>query len=217
MCGDFRANLLSEIKRILPNFQICYFPVVGGFDFDANPVAYDLTFGQAMFVNNSVVVTSQDNYFITKEENFQTLKKDFSNLPTPLQYLSFINNGKTYHIFNFHGTPMPGDKLDTDQRLTEARKVKKIIDSKTDQKILVGDFNLLPQTKSVKIHEQQMRNLIKEFNIEKTRSSLSPYFGEPDFQKFADYTFVSNGVEVKSFEVPKVDISDHLPMVLEFS
>jgi len=216
-CGEFRANLLSEIKGILSNFQVFYFPVAGGFDFDANSIAYDLTFGQAMFVNNSIKVNSQDNYFITKEDNFQILKKDFSNLPTPLQYLSLVNNGRVYHIFNFHGTPMPSNKLDTKKRLTEAEKVKKITNSKTGQKILVGDFNLLPNTRSIKILENDMRNLIKEFNIQRTRSKFSPFYGRLDFQKFADYIFISKGIKVKSFEVPKIEISDHLPMILEFS
>ncbi|MBU1000227.1 endonuclease/exonuclease/phosphatase family protein [Patescibacteria group bacterium] len=217
MCGDFRANLLSEIKMVIPKFKVFYFPVVNGFDFNANPFAYNLSFGQAMFVNNSIKVNSQCNYFVTKEKNFKVLKKDFSNLPSPLQYLCFSSNGENYHIFNFHGTPMPGDKQDTRKRLSEARKVKKIINSKIGHKILMGDFNLLPNTRSIKILENGMKNLIKEFNIQRTRSKSSLFFGKSNFQKFADYTLVSEGIKVKNFEVAKVEISDHLPMILEFS
>lgn len=65
--------------------------------------------------------------------------------------------------------------------------------------------------------EENYRNLIKEFNIEKTRSKLSPYAGKSNFQKFADYIFVSEDVNVTRFEVPDLEISDHLPMILEFS
>lgn len=213
---NIRTNLLFEIKSVLSNFQILYFPTLINFDDEANPVDFNLTHGSAIFVKDSITINSKKNYFIYKDKNFQTLKKDFSNLPTPLQYIGFNLNDKKFNIFNFHGTPFPGNKLDTKRRLLEVSRVKEILSSKEGAKILVGDFNLLPQTKSIKLYEWGMKNLVKEFNIEKTRSNLSPFYGGPDFQKFADYTFVSNDVQVKSFQVPDVKISDHLPMILEF-
>ncbi|MBI4038457.1 endonuclease/exonuclease/phosphatase family protein [Candidatus Daviesbacteria bacterium] len=215
--NEFRANLLSEIKKILTDYQTFYFPVVEGFDFGANPVDFDLSFGQAIFLNNSIKILSHEDYFIYKEENFQILEKDFSNLPTPLQYISILLDNKVFAIFNFHGRPIPGDKLDTKDRLMEAKKTKEIIDKKTGGKVLVGDFNLLPQTESIKIFQKDMRNLIAEFNIKRTRSRLSPFFGKTDFQKFADFTFVSSDVNVLDFKVPDITVSDHLPMILEFS
>ncbi len=212
-----RTNLLSEIKNILPDFQIFYFPSLSGYDDKAEHVDFDLTYGQAIFVKASIKINSRMDYFISKDENFLILSRNFSNLPTPLQYIGFTLGDKKISIFNFHGIPYPGNKLDTGGRLMEAKKLKEIINSKKGAKILVGDFNLLPETQSIKLHEEDMRNLVKEFNIQRTRSKLSPFYGRADFQKFADYTFVSNGVEVKSFEVAKVEISDHLPMILEFS
>lgn len=215
--GNIRVNLLSEIKQILSDFQVFYFPVIRSFDDDANPVNFDSTFGSATFVKNKVKVTFQKNYIVSKDPAFTLLKKDFSNLPTPLQVINIALNNKKFAIFNFHGTPFPGNKLDSANRLTEARKVKEIMDQNSKTKILVGDFNLLPQTQSIVIYGKNMSNLIDKFHIEKTRSNLSPYFGTPEFQKFADYTFVSSDISVTSFQVPDIDISDHLPMILEFS
>lgn len=214
--NGFRANLFSEIKKILTDYQTFYFPVVEGFDFGASPVDFDLSFGQAIFLKNSIKMLSQKNYFIYKEKDFHVLKKDFSNLPTPLQYISISTNNQEFAIFNFHGCPIPGDKLDTEKRLIEAGRSKKIIDNKSGAKILVGDFNLLPETRSIKIFESNMRNLIAEFNIERTRSRLSPFFGKTDFQQFADYAFISSDIKVLDFKVPDINISDHLPMILEF-
>lgn len=215
--AGYRANLLSEIKNILTDFQVFYFPTMKGFDNEASPANFDLTFGQAIFAKNSIKITNAGNHFIYRDENSPNINKDFSNLPVPLQYISFTIDNKELTVFNFHGSPMPGDKLDTDKRLAEANKSKDIIDKKSGAKILVGDFNLLPQTQSIKIYESNMRNLINEFNIVTTRSRLSPFYNTPDFQRYADYTFVSSDVEVKSFQVPDVAISDHLPMLLEFS
>lgn len=63
---------------------------------------------------------------------------------------------------------------------------------------------------------------MKEFEVKTTRGSMmrklfSQYaHSKYGFQEFADYTFVSPGVTVQSFEVPDEPISDHLPMILTF-
>lgn len=214
---NIRVNLLSEVKQILPNFQVFYFPVVKSFDDEANLVSFDSTFGSAMLVKKSIKIHSQANYIVSGDQIFPFLKKDFSNLPTPLQYAGFTINGKEFAVFNFHGTPFPGHKLDSANRLLEAQTVQEIMKEESGAKILAGDFNLLPEAQSIKIFEAGLKNLIAEFHVEKTRSNLSPYFGKSNFQKFADYTFVSVEVNVISFQIPDVQISDHLPMILKFS
>lgn len=214
---EIRANLLFEIKNILPDFQAFYYPILFDYDNNANLTDFDLKYGQAIFVKKSITINNYKGYIICNDYSQEPFKKDFSNLTTPLQYLNLTAEKKEYSLFVFHGTPYPADKLDSPRHLSESKKVKEIIDSQEYAKILVGDFNLLPQTQSIKLFETNMRNLIKEFNIEKTRSNLSPFYGGPDFQKFADYIFVSKNINVKSFEVPDVKISDHLPMILEFS
>ncbi len=35
--------------------------------------------------------------------------------------------------------------------------------------------------------------------------------------RFADYVFVSPGVDVRAFRVPLDEVSDHAPLMLEFS
>jgi len=88
----------------------------------------------------------------------------------------------------------------------------------TDPKVIGGDFNLMPDTESVGLFEKSgYKNLIKDFDIKTTRSSLnSGKYPEGDIQYFADYAFVSPEVKVKDFKVPQVEISDHLPLILEF-
>lgn len=212
-----RANLLTELKNILKDFQCFYFPNLYGFDDEAKPTTFDLSYGPAIFIDNSIKVTEHKDYFVYREKFLNNLKTDFSNLATPLQYICFKLNKKRFAIFNFHGTSHPAHKLDSKKRIDQSRQAKEIINSKAGAKILVGDFNLLPETQSIKIFEKDMKNLIKEFHILRTRSNLSPYFRKPNFQKFADYTFVSYDIKVIDFQVPDVKISDHLPLILEFS
>ncbi|MCL5784026.1 MAG: endonuclease/exonuclease/phosphatase family protein, partial [Patescibacteria group bacterium] len=119
-----------------------------------------------------------------------------------------------FNLFHFrHGIwlPPPNSKSDTESRINQSQKINQFLKKLPREKILCGDFNLALNTQSVKILEEDMVNLIKKYQITATRNKFFP--GE---EKFADYTFVSNGINVKNFQVPDIEVSDHLPMILEF-
>jgi len=87
--------------------------------------------------------------------------------------------------------------------------------------IVIGDFNLLPDTESIKKFEVYgYQNLIEDFAIKSTRNRIAweQFKNEPGFvkQHYADYCFVSKDVKVKKFTVPNIEVSDHLPLILEF-
>lgn len=214
---DIRANLLDELIKILPDFQFLYSIEISGFDSEPNLVDFDLRVGKAIFLRKNIKINATDDLVLYGDREEKSLKKDFSNLSVTLQSVDFTLHEKKFTVVNIHGTAYPGSKLDTKLRLEHSVRIKGFLSSKRNAKILVGDFNLLPQTQSIKIFEEDMRNLIKKFNIQITRSGLSPFSSKPGFQKFADYTFVSKDVKVKSFQVPRIEISDHLPMILEFA
>ena len=214
---DIRANLLDELIKILPDFQFLYSIEISGFDSDATSVNFNLSVGKTIFIKKNIRINSQEDILLYGNKTKTSLKKDFSNLPITIQSINFTVSEKDFTLVNIHGIAFPGTKLDTKLRLEHSVKIKGFLNSKNGPKIMVGDFNLLPQTQSIKLLEDDMRNLIKEFKIKKTRSNLNPYFGKSDFQKFADYTFVSSDVNVIDFQVPDVTISDHLPMILQFS
>lgn len=212
-----RANLLAELKRLLTDFQVFYDIEIAGFDENPNPVNFDLTVGKAIFIRKKIHVDISGSLLLHGNRSEKFLKTDFSNLPVTLQYLSFEINGKQFSIYNVHGIASPSNKLDTTLRTEHSRKIKEFLNNERNTRILTGDFNLLPETESIKILEKGMINLIKKYSIKGTRSNLSPFFGKSNFQEFADYTFVTNDINVLKFEVPKVEISDHLPMILKFS
>ncbi len=214
---NIRANLLSEIKNILPNFNYFYFPTLFGLNDKCKKVDFNLSHGVAVFFKKTITVDYHQNYFISRPHSLKSIKEDFSDIAVPLQVVRLHADNHIFLVFNFHGTPFPAPKVDTKQRINQSKYVKKILNYFKGTKILVGDFNLFPDTESIKLLEENMINLIKEYKIDRTRSMLSPFWGKEDFQKYADYTFVSKDVKVKSFKVPDVNISDHLPMILEFN
>ena len=119
------------------------------------------------------------------------------------------------HLCNFHGTARPGDKLDTPQRITQSQGLIDFFKDKNGPKIIGGDFNLLPETKSVSMFEENgYRDLIRDFKIRTTRNRLSWEMYPDNKQYYCDYVFVSPDVNVREFSVPKNEISDHLPLIL---
>src|SRR3989344_1461043 len=158
-------------------------------------------------------------YFHPSHENF--LFDSPTNFPLEVGPAIFVKNiiteknGKDYMVINLHGITFPGTKLDTAARIKQSKKTLGVLNNFNGKKILVGDFNLMPSTKSIKMLEDSgLVNLIKKYKIRKTRSNLNIY-GK---QRFADYTLVSKDIKVHNFNVPQnILISDHLPMILNFN
>ncbi len=214
-----RVNILEDLAAVLPDFRSFVAPTASGYD-NAGPVDFDITEAKVVFLkkNPAYLATADGNVFTSGNYRRLSRNEKMENVPTNFQYLRLSANGKKFAILNVHGVSRPGDKLDTSERLAQSQKIVDFLRGEDGAKIICGDFNLLPQTKSIAMIENAgMINLIKKFNIELTRSRLSPFFGKPDFQKFADYAFVSRDVNVINFTVPDIPVSDHLPLVLEFS
>jgi endonuclease/exonuclease/phosphatase family metal-dependent hydrolase len=169
--------------------------------------------GHAVFVRKTMKIILSEKI---------SLYKQTRNDNGFMQYVELDLNGKKIHLANLHGKAYPGHKLDTSTRLAQTTKIITFFSDKKSLKIIGGDLNLLPETKSVEtLEDAGYRNLIKDFRIEKTRNEIAWEFhgnAEKNFvrQYYADYVFVSPNIKINSFEVPDVDISDHLPLILDF-
>jgi len=132
-------------------------------------------------------------------------------------YTKIKFKNKIINVCNLHGQNRPGTKQDTSERLEQSRAIINFFESIGGIKIIGGDFNLMPGTKSIKMLERAgYINLIKKFNIRTTRNRFAWEENPKSKQYFADYVFVSSDFEISNFEVIENEVSDHLPMVLEF-
>jgi endonuclease/exonuclease/phosphatase family metal-dependent hydrolase len=61
------------------------------------------------------------------------------------------------------------------------------------------------------LEDAGLKNLVAEFGVVSTRTSL---YARPE--RFADYVFVSPGVDVFAFRVLRDEVSDHAPLMLQF-
>ena len=222
--ADFRdycqLNLLQKIQEALPKFAAHFAPMQD--DFDITPdYPGQSQFGTAILYRKTLPVLEEGDFFIYRDYNMYQ-KGDWSTVGHNAVYLKTRLNDRPLTICSVHGTAQPHSKLDSPARLEESRCILEFLERHDGAKIVMGDFNLLPNTKSITMFEEAgFRNLIKEYNIQTTRGShmreLFPEYehGPYGFQEFADYAFVTPDVKVKSFEVPDVPISDHLPLILE--
>jgi endonuclease/exonuclease/phosphatase family metal-dependent hydrolase len=130
-----------------------------------------------------------------------------------LQYYEVIINNKKYLFLNFHGLWSESGKIDTPERIIQSQNIIKFLESyREDGIILSGDFNLASDTESIKILEEWgLTNLNTRFGINSTRSSF--YDG---LVKCVDYIFVNDKINVTSLSAIQNEISDHLPLLLEF-
>ena len=203
--SEVQPELFSKLEFMLPHFRGFY--EVGRFD-----KVMGLTYGQAAFVKRGI-----EAQILGKVDTFRNVYNDMGFAMS----LILTINKKPVYLMNVHGKARPGHKLDTPARARQSQKIINFLKSKEGPKIIGGDFNLMPSTYAVRLFEKEdYRNLIKDFEIKSTRNRLSweQFASGPGFvrQYYADYVFVSPDVKVKNFEVPNVEISDHLPLILDF-
>ncbi len=214
-----RANLYRELQTALPEFQSFFALTQEHFD-ETMTISENVNAGLAMFVRHTLTVDNARDHFIYQHLN-SFVPNDFLTFPGHMHALQLNNGNRPLSIYSIHGASEPGNKLDCPHRLAQSQKILNFVHSTPGEKIIMGDFNLLPNTQSIRMFlEQGFRNLIAEFSITTTRGSmmhqLHPQYG-PHWQEFADYAFISPSINVINFSVPDVPASDHLPLILEFS
>jgi endonuclease/exonuclease/phosphatase family metal-dependent hydrolase len=197
---DPDLTLFDDIEKQLPD-HVGYF----------RP-HYLETYGLAVFIRKGLELLAEEESFVHHFKGFIPGEK-VGNHARNVQRVTLQYQGEELHIFNFHGLWNGGGKGDSDPRLSQSKKVVEYLRSFSGSKILCGDFNLEPETESLKLIESMpMRNLVKEYGVTSTRTSF--YTKEI---RFADYILVNEGVEVKDFKVLPNEVSDHSPLLLEIA
>ncbi len=208
-----RADIYKDLRAALPDFTPFFDVAVENFDGDLT-VDFPLSHGNAIFAKKDIAILSHGGFFLAGEDWQGPGTSQIS--PHKLQYVRFEKHGTAYALANVHGIAYPGAKTDTPERIAQSQKIIDFLADETGEKILGGDFNLLPDTESIRMIERAgMRDLITDFGISATRNQLSyGRYPEAERQYFADFAFVSPAIRVTEFQVPPMEISDHLPLVL---
>jgi endonuclease/exonuclease/phosphatase family metal-dependent hydrolase len=168
-------------------------------------------YGLAIFVRKGIKVLEEGEHFVFKEKG-HIPEGDVGFHARNIQYVAVETPAGLRTVVNFHGLWNGNGKTDTDDRLAQSTKIVEFMKDIETPIILCGDFNLLPDTKSIEVIENTgLRNLVKEHNVTSTRTS---FYTKQD--KYADYIFTSPQITVKNFSVLPHEVSDHAALLVEF-
>ena len=196
---DFDSRLLHRISEVLPD-HVAYF----------RP-HFENIFGLVVFVRKEYAVTEEGEASIYKEKGYYS-KENIADQNRILQYVTLAN--PVCSIIHTHGLWNGKGKHDSQDRLTQSDRILEFTGKLSTPYVLLGDFNLRPETESIKKLEYAgMRNLISEFGITTTRTAL---YDQRDVEPHANYAFVSKDIRVQEFKVLPDEVSDHAPLYLDF-
>lgn len=192
--------LLSKIAEVLKDHAVYFRPSFSDF------------WGLAVFVKKDIHVREEGERFIYRERGYIS-EHDIADHARNLQYLTIETPQGPRTIIQLHAAWQANGKEDTPERLQQSEKIIQFCQTLDHPFVLCGDFNLLPTTQSIQILESvDLRNLIREYGITSTRTS---FYTKPS--RFADYTFISPGINLSTFQILPEEVSDHNAMYLDFS
>lgn len=189
-------DILDKMAEELPQHYFFFRPVVNN------------AYGLAIFVKKEIELLNEGEVVIHENPHYP------GKGPTHQRNLQWVEcgfQGKKFVVINTHFLWNGAGKGDSEDRIQQSKRVKDFLDSLSIPKVLCGDFNLRPDTNSIKILEKNMRNLVTDHQISSTRTSLYP-----KAERFADYVLVSEDVMVDDFKVLPDEVSDHSPLFMEF-
>lgn len=191
---DERVNFFCELEERLA-------------DFDGHFTAQVEGVGMAIFIRKKLKVGKFESHLMLSEGEVECSEFKY---PRFLQHIA-VSSPKL-SVYNFHGVPGDG-KRDNPERELQSNRLLNIIKKDNGPKILVGDFNLNPDTKLISELGKMMQNPLTLSGFNSTRSRHYKKLSE---MPFADYAFLSHDLKIDSFRVLLDEVSDHLALEVNF-
>ncbi len=168
----------------------------------------DIAFGNATY---SGIPFSETSTIFTRGKYKDDFDFDIDDYNVRAFQHSLVEVGsKKIHLLNHHGHHIDAHKLGDDETLRQIKQIADYIKQLDGAVILCGDFNLAPESESIQLLNDLLRNLPVENSLETTRSRLTYK------KEVCDYIFVNERVDVKTFSMDETIVSDHNALVLDF-
>ncbi len=200
-----RKNSYKEIQDLLPLHSGYFAKYINGSHYGEEPSDY--SFGLSTFIRSDFRPS-----FYKSVELLDPDRKWGDYTGRFAGGVALAINVEDVTIINIHGLWQDMAVEDTEAKIEESNKLVSLSKETNSKKILCGDFNLTLDTRAISIIENSYLNQIKRNNISDTRGPLYK-----NSNRFADYIFTDPSIQVESLEVPCVSISDHLPLIMNFS
>ena len=119
-------------------------------------------------------------------------------------------DGVACNVLTHHGFWVPDHKEGNPETLRQTELIANYCRDLQGPTVLTGDFNLVPESPSIKQIGDVLDNLTLKHGLKTTRNHLTHK------TEACDYIFVNDTVKVTNFEALDDVVSDHQALVLEF-
>ncbi len=166
--------------------------------------------GNAVFSKFPIISTDTKFYDVPFDSHYEMPADNYDHVPRNLQHVCMRAGEHDIHMYNTHGIwGRNGD--DTPRRIAMCKTIASQVKGKP-RTILVGDFNMDPDTRAI---GQIEKHLVNVFDGELPSSFNMKRKDNPTLASVvSDMAFVSKDVRVVERYCPEVDVSDHLPLVV---
>ncbi len=188
-------DIFDRMREYLPNHRGYFRPVVSG------------VFGLAMFIHERVPLLHEGDIIIHENPDYPGFGPAHSR---NMQWIECMYKGEPLAILNAHCLWNGKGKGDSERRIEQSKRIQMFMSTLSIPKVLCGDFNLRPETKSMAILNKGMSNLVSKYQVTSTRTSFYP-----KEERFADYILLSPKLKETHFEVMPDEVSDHSALLVE--
>jgi endonuclease/exonuclease/phosphatase family metal-dependent hydrolase len=213
---DQRADLFADVSACLPGHQARFAPAARGVLRDGEGREYPSEHGLGQWVAPHLAWAGQWQGFV--HGAYRTGGWGPEPVPRACQVSRIVTEaGRSVVVGHLHGLRDPAGKEDTPARRQQWERLAAAVEAfrAPDEPVVIGgDMNVLPGSELFAVMDRiGLRDLVTGRGHADTRTSLYP---KP--QRHANYLFVSEGAEIRVFDVPAApEVSDHRPMILELA
>lgn len=208
-----RANLLDDVRQILPTHQAVFVASDAGPVYDESGSRRRQDFGVATFVAEHLAVVGLQTAFVHGSFVDHT---EWARLDRPRAALAtrLVDRprGRSLTIVQLHGLRDPAGKHDTPARRAQAQRLAELVDRSRqagDVVVVCGDLNLLPDSETFAVLAK-----IGLVDLVGTADTRTSHYPKPI--RHASYLLVSDPAAVNRFEIlAEPEVSDHRALLVE--
>lgn len=164
---------------------------------------------QGNYILSKYPILSAHNEHYFKHYSLEIDHTNFAQIdhPRSVAIVKIKCGQKSFTLANVHGA-YSTNKVDTSRSLKQSQYLINLKKRVKGPFILAGDFNVIPNTKSIRILNQHYGNMTKKFSIITTL---------PGKKIMAiDNYFINHKIKPLALQTYQTTISDHLPILFEF-
>lgn len=168
--------------------------------------------GNAILSKFPIIKSDVTFFDLPYRDDYTDTPENWPDRPRNLQHVEITTPAGLLNVFNFHGVwDLDGDNF-SPQRKQMSEVILKAIEGKKNV-ILAGDTNAKETNPALRAIEQHLTSV---FGSERATSFNMRQKDNPGYATATvDHMYISPNIQVLSKQCPDVDISDHLPLIVE--